>query len=103
LFWLRRSLCDLPPADRALAVRDIYSKLRELWGDTDRVGAYSIEEALGTTGMHRLWLSAYRVVAMANHKHRARARGRWRGLDRSHSGSRRRSTGTAHAMSGVSW
>ena len=59
-FWLRRFLEDVPPGDRALAVKEIYSELRVLWGDQDSRGVYTIDEALGTPTLYRLWLAANR-------------------------------------------
>ncbi len=59
-FWLRRFLDDIPPTDRAVATRMIYSELLSLWGDQDRRGTYTIDEALGTTCVYRLWLDANR-------------------------------------------
>jgi hypothetical protein len=60
LFWLRRFLGDVPPGERAAAVRRIYTDLRALWGEYDSRGMYSIDEALGTAGAYRLWLDAHR-------------------------------------------
>ena len=58
LFFLRRSLDDLRPDERAEAVKDIYTELRSLWGDQDCRGSYSIEEVLGSADIYRLWLDA---------------------------------------------
>ena len=59
-FWLGRFLDDLRPDERALAVKQIYSELLALWGDQDSRGIYSIDEALSTPSMYRLWLAANR-------------------------------------------
>jgi hypothetical protein len=55
---LRNALPYLPAAQRRLLVRDIYTDLLHEWGDQDRRGSYSIEEALGSVAMHRLWQAA---------------------------------------------
>ena len=59
-FWLRRFLDDMRPSERALAVKQVYSELLALWGDQDSRGIYSIDEALGTSSMYRLWVAANR-------------------------------------------
>ena len=59
-FWLRRFLDDISPGERALAVKQIYNDLRELWGEQDSRGVYTIDEALGTPSLYRLWLAANR-------------------------------------------
>jgi hypothetical protein len=59
-FWLRRFVEDVRPGERAIAVKRIYSDLRALWGDQDSRNAYTVEEALGSASMHRLWLAANR-------------------------------------------
>ena len=59
-FWLRRFLDDVPPAERRIAVKEIYGALRALWGDQDSRGVYTIDEALGTAAAHRLWVAANR-------------------------------------------
>jgi hypothetical protein len=59
-FWLRRFLDDVRPSERAVAVRRIYTDLRALWGDQDSRGVYSIDEALGSARVYRLWLDANR-------------------------------------------
>jgi hypothetical protein len=59
-FWLRRFLDDVQPSERAIAVRGIYGQLRELWGDQDGRGVYSIDEVLGACAVYRLWLAANR-------------------------------------------
>jgi hypothetical protein len=57
-FLLRKHLDELAPNVRPIAVKQVYSQLRELWGDDDRRGVYSIDEVLGTTAMYQLWRSA---------------------------------------------
>jgi hypothetical protein len=59
-FWLRRFLEDVRPGERAVAVKRIYSELRALWGDQDSRSAYTLEEALGSVSLYRLWLTANR-------------------------------------------
>lgn len=59
-FWLRRFLNDVCPDERALAVKQIYTELLALWGDQDKRGMYTIEEALGTPSLYRLWFAANR-------------------------------------------
>jgi hypothetical protein len=59
-FWLRRFLEDVRPGERAVAVKRIYSELRALWGDQDCRSAYTVEEALGSVSLYRLWLAANR-------------------------------------------
>ena len=55
---LRNALPYLPAAQRRALVRDIYTDLLHEWGDRDRRGSYSIEEALGSVAVHRLWQEA---------------------------------------------
>ncbi len=57
-FYLSAVLDRLAPNERALAVREIYGDLRKLWGDRDARGLYSIDEALGSVAMYRLWHAA---------------------------------------------
>ena len=52
---LRNALLYLPAAQRRMLVRDVYTDLLRQWGDQDRRGSYSIEEALGSVALHRLW------------------------------------------------
>jgi hypothetical protein len=59
-FLLRKHLDDLADDVRPLAVKQVYDDLRELWGDADRRGVYSIDEALGSVEVYRLWCSANR-------------------------------------------
>ena len=55
---LRQALPYLPAAQRRMLVRDVYTDLLRQWGDQDRRGTYTIEEALGSVAMHRLWQEA---------------------------------------------
>ncbi len=57
-FWVRRYLEDIPPKDRALAVKNIYTELESISGDQDSRGVYSIDEVLGIAPLYGLWLSA---------------------------------------------
>ena len=59
-FLLRKHLDELAPEVRPLAVKQVYAELRELWGDGDRRGVYSIDEVLGSMPMYRLWCNANR-------------------------------------------
>jgi hypothetical protein len=64
-FEIRQDLADVPDDERATIVRDIY---RNLLGrqtvdgyaidDSDGLGVYSIDEALGGLDVYRLWRSA---------------------------------------------
>ncbi len=58
LFALRQVLDRLAPGERAVQVRRVYRALLELWGDYDRRGVYTIDEALGSATMYRLWADA---------------------------------------------
>ena len=55
---LRNVLLYLPAVQRRMLVRDVYTDLLHQWGDQDRRGSYSIEEALGSVALHRLWQAA---------------------------------------------
>ena len=57
-FLLRKHLDELEPSVRPIAVKQVYSQLRELWGEDDTHGVYSIDEALGSLAMYQLWRSA---------------------------------------------
>jgi hypothetical protein len=61
-FWLRRFLDDVRPADRALAVKRVYTELLGLWGDYDLRGVYTIDEVLGGASVYRLWLAVNRCA-----------------------------------------
>jgi hypothetical protein len=64
---IRQDLNQVPEAERATIIRDIY---RNLLGtsdgdfyslnDSDRLGVYSIDEALGSLNLIQLWRSANR-------------------------------------------
>ena len=58
LYALRQRLDRLSPCDRAMHVRRVYRALLELWGDYDQRGDYSVDEALGSASMYRLWADA---------------------------------------------
>jgi hypothetical protein len=57
-FLLRKHLDELEPSVRPVAVKQVYSQLRELWGEDDTQGKYSIDEALGSAAMYQLWHTA---------------------------------------------
>jgi hypothetical protein len=57
-FLLRKHLHELAPDLRPIAVKKVYSKLRQLWGDEDTRAVYSIDEALGSLAIYQLWRSA---------------------------------------------
>ncbi len=57
-FYLQTTIERLPPDERLLLIREIYTDLRRLWGDADGRGVYTIDEALGSAAMYRLWHSA---------------------------------------------
>src|ERR671929_24743 len=57
-FLLRKHLDELEPSVRPIAVKQVYSQLRELWGEDDTRGMYSIDEALGSAAMYQLWRNA---------------------------------------------
>jgi len=61
-FLLRKHLEELAPDVRGLAVKQVYAELRELWGDEDRRGVYTIDEALGSLDLYRLWCHANRCT-----------------------------------------
>jgi hypothetical protein len=61
-FLLRKHLDELSPSVRPIAVKQVYSQLRQLWGDEDTRGVYSIDEALGSAALYRLWTSASRCT-----------------------------------------
>jgi hypothetical protein len=61
-FLLRKHLDELAPDVRPLAVKQVYADLRELWGDEDRRGVYSIDEALGSLEVYRLWCASNRCT-----------------------------------------
>jgi CheY-like chemotaxis protein len=55
---MRTRLLEMPVNRRRILADWLYRELRHEWGDRDRRGAYSIDEALSSAAMHRLWLSA---------------------------------------------
>jgi hypothetical protein len=59
-FCLSRFAHDDRPGQRVLAVRHIYRELRELSGDQDGYALCTIDEALGSVSMYRLWFAARR-------------------------------------------
>ena len=59
-FLLRKHLEDVPPSARPTAVKHIYSELRQMWGEADSRGVYTIDEVLGSPGVYRLWMDADR-------------------------------------------
>ncbi len=62
-FHLRATVPLLPQPARGRAARALASALRRGAGDDDQVAVYSIEEALGSVEMYRLWLAAERQGA----------------------------------------
>jgi hypothetical protein len=61
-FLLRKHLDEIAPDVRPAAVKQVYAELREMWGDEDRRGMYSIDEVLGEVTVYRLWLDASRCT-----------------------------------------
>jgi hypothetical protein len=61
-FLLRKHLDELAPDVRPVAVKQVYSQLRELWGDEDQRPVYSIDEALGCMAVYRLWCNTNRCT-----------------------------------------
>ena len=57
-YLLRKHLDELKPDVRPAAVKQVYTQLRELWGEDDTRGVYSIDEALGSVTMYQLWRNA---------------------------------------------
>jgi hypothetical protein len=57
-FLLRKHLDEIAPDVRPAAVKQVYGELRELWGDEDQRGMYSIDDVLGSIDLYRLWQSA---------------------------------------------
>jgi hypothetical protein len=57
-FCLNRFRDDARPSQRALAVRQVYRELCALSGDEDSHPVYTIDEALGSVSMYRLWLAS---------------------------------------------
>ncbi|MGI9148360.1 MAG: hypothetical protein ACR2IK_17715 [Chloroflexota bacterium] len=66
-FEIRQDLEDVPDEQRPAIVRDIYRSLlgtvthtRFTLYDEDRMGVYSLDEALGDIGVYQLWRDANR-------------------------------------------
>jgi hypothetical protein len=65
-FEIRQDLDQVPEEQRPTIVRDVYRSLlghRDsngsfAWGADDGVGVYTIDEALGSTAVYRLWRTA---------------------------------------------
>jgi hypothetical protein len=64
-FEIRQDLEEVPDEQRPTIVRDIYRSLlgtttdgRFTLNDTDAIGVYSIDEALGDVAVYRLWRNA---------------------------------------------
>ena len=55
---MRTRLLELPVNRRRILADWLYRELRQEWGDRDRRSAYSIDEALSSSAMHRLWHAA---------------------------------------------
>jgi hypothetical protein len=52
---MRTRLLELPVNRRRILADWLYRELRHEWGDRDRRGLYSIDEALNSAALHRLW------------------------------------------------
>jgi hypothetical protein len=52
-------LPSLNAEQRLTLVRDVYSCLRAEWGEQDSRGVYTVEDALGSAALYRLWLDAH--------------------------------------------
>jgi CheY-like chemotaxis protein len=52
---LRTRLLELSPDRRTILADWVYRELRQEWGDQDRRGVHSIDEALDAPALHRLW------------------------------------------------
>jgi len=55
---LRSRLLDLERGRRDILADWVYHELRHDWGDQDKRGVHSIDEALNSAALHRLWLDA---------------------------------------------
>ena len=55
---MRQQLLQLPLERRYVLTDWLYQDLRQNWGDLDRRGVHSVDEALGSAAMHRLWQCA---------------------------------------------
>jgi hypothetical protein len=61
-FLLRKHLDEIAPDVRPAAVKQVYGELREMWGDSDTRGMYSIDDVLGSIDVYRLWVDAARCT-----------------------------------------
>ena len=52
---LRTRLLDLERGRRDILADWVYHELRQDWGDQDKRGVHSIDEALNSAALHRLW------------------------------------------------
>ena len=57
---LRTRLLQMPIAQRHILADWVYRELRQHWGDADGRGVHSIDEALHSVALHRLWQDATR-------------------------------------------
>ena len=55
---LRKRLLQLPIGGRRTLASWFYNELRRDWGDQDRRGLHSIDAALDSPALHRLWQAA---------------------------------------------
>jgi CheY-like chemotaxis protein len=59
---LRTRLLQMPIGQRRILADWVYRELRHQWGDADRLGVHSVDEALDSVAMHRLWQDAIRCA-----------------------------------------
>jgi hypothetical protein len=59
---LRKRLLQLPVEGRGTLASWFYNELRRDWGDQDRRGVHSVDAALDSPALHRLWQDATRCV-----------------------------------------
>ena len=59
---LRRRLLQLPVERRDILTDWLYRDLRQDWGDQDRRAVYSVQEALSSPTLHRLWHDVVRCA-----------------------------------------
>jgi CheY-like chemotaxis protein len=64
---LRTRLLQMPLGQRRILAQWVDAELRHHWGDADRLGVHSVDEALGSVAMHRLWQDAVRCVYPSCH------------------------------------
>jgi DNA-binding response OmpR family regulator len=55
---LRARVLRFPAGRRRILSNWMYRELRQNWGDLDRRGVHSIDEALASASLHRLWQDA---------------------------------------------